>query len=383
MANLTYKEITREGKEYRTELLVEKVFSRNGKSNHFVTDNGILVANQLKINNKNINSGDTIDLVGKIFSLKLSAVSQRNFHIGGKLQGQNSVTFIPVNKLQKTEEFGGQPAGGTRVNKGIKFEKDFYKVLNEQLSGEMSSKKYSREVDHILQECAKKEGSPVVGVEDDGGKNQSRPIAVQGGQLYISPNNHKKHGEKLTDLTLIHANDAKSFLSLKFSSTLTFMNAGVGQIFTRKDMENGKITTNIGKQIIETFGLDETEFCEVFTQYGKKKFSSTKVSMNNNKLKKFLQTCIGSNYWMVHGMEGGKVYFWEMSSTKNPQYASITGDVEVQYGGKSGSGKRIDIVFSNQYFDFKVNIRNKQGGLYPSHIMCDYKSKSATGKKLL
>ena len=211
MANLTYKEITREGKEYRTELLVEKVFSRNGKSNHFVTDNGILVANQLKINNKNINSGDTIDLVGKIFSLKLSAVSQRNFHIGGKLQGQNSVTFIPVNKLQKTEEFGGQPAGGTRVNKGIKFEKDFYKVLNEQLSGEMSSKEYSREVDHILQECAKKEGSPVVRVEDDGGKNQSRPIAVQGGQLYISPNNHKKHGEKLTDLTLIHANGAKSF----------------------------------------------------------------------------------------------------------------------------------------------------------------------------
>ena len=37
------------------------------------------------------------------------------------------------------------------------------------------------------------------------------------------------------------------------------------------------------------------------------------------------------------------------------------------YGGKNGKGKRVDIEFSNQYYDFKVNIRNKQGGKYP-HI---------------
>ena len=45
------------------------------------------------------------------------------------------------------------------------------------------------------------------------------------------------------------------------------------------------------------------------------------------------------------------------------------------YGGKSGKGKRVDIEFSNQYYDFKVNIRNKQSGVYPSHIMMDYESK--------
>ena len=48
---------------------------------------------------------------------------------------------------------------------------------------------------------------------------------------------------------------------------------------------------------------------------------------------------------------------------------------------KDGKGKRIDMAFSNQYFDFKLNIRNKQGGLYPSHLMVDYKSKSSTGKQ--
>jgi hypothetical protein len=47
----------------------------------------------------------------------------------------------------------------------------------------------------------------------------------------------------------------------------------------------------------------------------------------------------------------------------------------VYYGGIDGKGKRIDLVFESAKYFFKVNIRNKQGGLYPTHIMCDYKAK--------
>jgi hypothetical protein len=49
--------------------------------------------------------------------------------------------------------------------------------------------------------------------------------------------------------------------------------------------------------------------------------------------------------------------------------------VVVYYGGIDGKGKRIDLVFESAKYFFKVNIRNKQGGLYPTHIMCDYKAK--------
>ena len=35
---------------------------------------------------------------------------------------------------------------------------------------------------------------------------------------------------------------------------------------------------------------------------------------------------------------------------------------------------------SNTYFDFSLNIRNKQSGVYPSHIMLDYTTKDAIGK---
>ncbi len=383
MANLSYNEITRENREYRSEVLMQKVFQMDGKSNNFVTDDGILVAEYVVINKTKYSRGEPVDIAGKILALKLLPTNQRKVIVGGKMQGQSSRVELSLGKLEKTEEFGGQPAGGTRVNKGIKFEKDFVEVLNEQLSGVKSNKTYSKEVEKVLVRCAEEMRSPVTEVIAEGGMNQSRPIKMQGNQLIIAPYNHAEHGKKLTDITLKHANGKFSYLSLKFSSTLTFMNSGVAQIFTPSDIKSGSIQTTMGKAILDTFGIEDDIFCDVFNNYGRKKFPNVKAKLDKQKLKKFLQTCIGSNYWMVHGMEGGKVYFWEMSDSKNPQYATITGDVEIQYGGKQGNGKRIDIVFSNRYFDFKVNIRNKQGGLYPSHLMCDYKSKPATGKKLL
>ena len=45
------------------------------------------------------------------------------------------------------------------------------------------------------------------------------------------------------------------------------------------------------------------------------------------------------------------------------------------YGGMKSGGKRIDIVVDTPYITLKFNIRNKQGGVYPSHIMCDYSFK--------
>ena len=106
--------------------------------------------------------------------------------------------------------------------------------------------------------------------------------------------------------------------------------------------------------------------------------------VNKRMLKQFVQTAIGANYWMVHGMPGGQVYFWKMSSgTKNSDMATIGGKIELLYGGSNGMGKRIDMTFKNSFFEYKLNIRNKQGGLYPSHLMMDYKSLGATGKILL
>ena len=69
-----------------------------------------------------------------------------------------------------------------------------------------------------------------------------------------------------------------------------------------------------------------------------------------------------------------------MSSDKNPSMATIGGKIELLYGGSNGMGKRIDMTFKNNFFEYKLNIRNKQGGLYPSHLMMDYTSLRGTGK---
>ena len=86
---------------------------------------------------------------------------------------------------------------------------------------------------------------------------------------------------------------------------------------------------------------------------------------------------------MVHALKNGDIYFWQVTKARNNAYSNVTGEATLFYGGKQGRGKRIDLEFSNQYFDFTMNIRNKQRELYPSHIMLDYDSKPATGKMKL
>ena len=46
----------------------------------------------------------------------------------------------------------------------------------------------------------------------------------------------------------------------------------------------------------------------------------------------------------------------------------------IYYGGKTGTGKRIDIVVKSSTYEFKLNIRDTQGtDGYPTRMMCDFK----------
>ena len=90
MANLSVNEITRESKEYRSELLVEKIFLVRGKTNNFMTDNGLFYADEINIQNKLYkyspqysNEAHTQMLASKILALK----GQRNvtLELSGKM----------------------------------------------------------------------------------------------------------------------------------------------------------------------------------------------------------------------------------------------------------------------------------------------------------
>lgn len=387
MANLSISEITRDGKEYRSTLLVEKVFEKNGKTNNFMTDSGLFHATSIIVDNKEYK---TFSKNIENFIMSLRGMRGKNIFLKGKLSGKKTFTNIPLTKVEKSEEFGGQPAGGKKENRGILFEKDLYERFRECIQAKTCKGKYDRQAMKILEMASKANGSPVENVEPVGGQNQPRPLILQGGDPIINPPNPSDHGKLLTDLNLIHKDKTKSYLSLKFSSTLTFINSGVAKkYFPEAEMKTGKLTNPLGNKILEVLGIENEKFCKVFNDYGKggKMIDPHVVNVtsvvNKPKLKKLLKTAIGANYWMVHGMEGNKVYFWEMSKKLNDSFASINGDIILYYGGTNGTGKRIDMTFSNNYFEFKLNIRNKQSGIYPSHLMLDYKSLPPTGKTLL
>lgn len=388
MPNLSIPEITKDGKEYRSVLLVEKTFEKNGKTNVFKTDGGLFHAKYILIGTTKITKSPDVDkTAGEILSLRLKKGLDRILKIGGTYAGSKSNVEIPITQLEKSEEFGGMPAGGTRVNKGLLFETDLAKRLDEYVEGRQGKGQYASETSKIIEMCSAKIGSPVVNFRHEGGANTSRPIVNSGSQVFVSPKDHREHGSKLTDITLVHHNKKESYLSLKYSSTLTFVNSGVSKIFPETEIKKGSISSPVGKAIMSAFGIDELLFCNVFNDYGKGTRHATGVNVSSkidrNALKLFLSTAIGSDYWMIHGMDGGKIWSWYMDPSKNNTMSTISGPIIIDYGGSSGTGKRVNISFSNSFFDFTVNIRNKQSGRYPSHIMCDYKSKPATGKKLL
>ena len=383
MANLSVPEITNKGKEYRSELLVNKVFKKKGLTNNFNTEKGLFHASDIIINNKSIGKYQS-KLFNKIIALNGTRIP---LFLEGKYSGKNSKVRVDIKKVEKSEEFGGQPSGGKKPNKGNVFEVDLFNTLDDILKGKSPKGKYKKEAEKIIQMAGKAMGSAVKEAIPEGGKNKSRPIVMSGVYPIILPSQPEAHGEKLTDITLRHANNKPTYLSLKYGDTLTFINSGVAkEHFLENDMKTGKVSMKSGQQILKAFGVNNQKFCKVFNDYGDGKQvdpHEVKVKLDKTTLKKLLETAIGANYWMVHGMEGNKVYFWEMSKKLNDSFASINGDIILYYGGTNGTGKRIDMTFSNNYFEFKLNIRNKQSGIYPSHLMLDYKSLPPTGKTLL
>ncbi len=385
MANLNIPEITKEGKEYRATLLIEKTFQKNGNMDNFMSDSGLFHASSIIIDKK---EHKTYSKNLENFVIALRGQKGKTLALKGKLSGQNQEVIIPIGKIQKSVEFGGQPAGSKKVNKGIVFENELFTRFEQCINGKCCKGKYDRQAKAILDEVSKKMGSPVDKIDGSmGSKNQSRPLIISGGSPIIHPNNPEEHGEKLTDIDIIHKNGQRSHLSLKFSSTLTFVNSGVAKkYFPEGEMKTGKISNELGKTILETLGIENEKFCKVFNDYGTggkmvdPHIVNVTGQVDKQKLKKLLETAIGSNYFMVHGMEGQKVYFWEMSKEINKGASNISGPIMLYYGGTSGTGKRIDMTFSNSYFEFKLNIRNKQSMLYPSHLMVDYKSLGATKK---
>ena len=83
---------------------------------------------------------------------------------------------------------------------------------------------------------------------------------------------------------------------------------------------------------------------------------------------------MGYGYDMVHS-KGTAVEMYTVDNDYLNRSTKITGSIMAYYGGTTGKGKKVIVDCESDLYKFSFNIRNKQGGTYPTHIMCDYKKK--------
>ena len=312
---------------------------------------------------------------------KISRSLQRDPKFIEYLNNELEIELDPIDGTKWngiTIKWGEGSKGGRGVNsKGLGFEGELIadlELLREEGISD-SNKDQFRYPDltiEISKELGLKKGNFTVVPE--GAKNQSRPLGFKSGGPVVEFSQGSA-AETLTDIT-IDKKGTKYYLSAKFGNTLTFFNSGITKILPASEIKEGKITNSDGIVLLNTFGIDNETFCKVFNDYPDTDFSEVNGASTNYsipKIKKLIKSGIGEGYYMVKA--GGKSSQFEHIDSK---YTSTASDISVPiiyYGGIGGNGKRVDVTFESPTYKFKINIRNKQGGLYQTHIMCDYTKK--------
>ena len=399
----------------RMDTFFDKALGRNGKENRFLTDIGIVEVAGFTVTTRNAAKNyvtspfqDFRDIKGNS-GKENSAKMLFDLVCRQGLRGKNNIEFtcnfpggkgvsrrvtsvdlyLDLEDFAKTSEFGGQIKGGKKINMGNQYEDDLTQSLIDYCSGQ-TPKKYSEHVNQIVSALTEKYGSAPTKAIGEGGKNQKRPLAKKGNNIIISAGGATTNniGSTLTDITL-EVDGKPVYISVKFGSTLSFFNCGIRSsgkgnlaLFPEAKLKAGEIPDD-GRDYLEMFGIDQQKFLDVFANYGKgtgttveNHIERTTLSASGKKaLQDLIKSGVGYGYWMCH-YTGSDLNFYEIDQNYMNKAATLVGNsVEINYGGAGGKGKRIDMIFETQSYEFKFNIRNKQGGVYPTHTNGDYYKK--------
>jgi hypothetical protein len=297
--------------------------------------------------------------------------------ISGSTAGGVTFNSSPIKIIAKI----GIAPGQASANKGNQFESSLLEDFNLYKKDDMRFK-YASFMKQFIEKELK--GKAIKEAIQTGGENVPRPLMTAGSELYVSVRSQPKTykiGSGLADIKLTDESNKIFNLSLKYGSTVSFFNSGVGKIFTNADFTNRKFASPMALPLLDLFGIDPDRFINIFLNYNPaieakkaaKQIETPKV--NILKISEFMKTVIGTDYHLIHLAQNQRdIHYLNMTPETLNKAATITSGVHVEYP-LNGSAKRIDIKFESSIFEFKVNIRNKQGGISPSHIMCDYKFK--------
>jgi hypothetical protein len=325
----------------------------------------------LKSKFKTVESPINID-PGAIAKINVTRDLQTDIDLG-KIKREAKVSKI-------TMKFGSGSSGGRGVqNKGNAYEGQLAAALKQWWNGEkITDAKLLQAVDdvvklHNLKKCKK------FMVEEVGELNNKRPFiftpqVLISSKIQVTDNNL---GPVVTDLTL-HCDEQKIYLSLKTGGTVTFFNSGIRTVLTPVEIKSGRIKNKDGLKILNMFNINDALFCDIYNGKLKKGYVEdvwkTMSQKQKTELKNFLISGVGHGYTIVHKLTG-KTEVYEIDKQYMTEAATPT-SCNVYYGGKSGTGKRIDMEIETGHYILKLNIRDTQGGDgYPTRMMCDYSYK--------
>jgi hypothetical protein len=176
---------------------------------------------------------------------------------------------------------------------------------------------------------------------------------------------------------------SSEYISQKSTGLVTFINSGIkADCLRENEIRQSNITTPIGQLLLKTLGIDQLGFCNIFNFYNDKDKMVVNADLYNKsvifdtysdkKTYRLLEDLIKKSMGV-----GDSIISHRINNT-DKIYKSKDTKINIlsyksYYGGKSKKAKRIDIELSTKTMKFIFNIRNKQGGVYPSHFMCDFK----------
>jgi len=306
--------------------------------------------------------------------INLDLKEKKKCNVSRQLSSKTTIASLKQKVGLKTVaiKFGNGSSGNRGSNnKGNAFEEDYMQALFKWWAGDTDIDAKVLTSIEDLDKTYNLRSLPTFTVTAEGAANTRRPLDFSGGNITITnPGSGKNVGSAVTDLT-INKDKNPIYLSLKSGGTTTFFNVGVRTILTPEEIKSQVIKNKDGLKLLKLFGIDTKLFCKVFNGQMTIGKVDRSPSINRGGIKELLETGIGYGYHVIHEFPG-KVISKRMNEAAMRRAANVTGTT-IYYGGKTGTGKRIDMEMTSDTYIFKLNIRDTQGyDGYPTRMMCDF-----------
>lgn len=264
---------------------------------------------------------------------------------------------------------------GTRSeNKGIKFEKELEKNINDYLQ----TSEINNQIKEILKIIPKDYN--LISVDYEGNHKPNRLTKLLHNHIDLK-SNYNNISSDIADLVLNvqHKNTKeikKLNLSLKYGDVTSFANYGIKHLVNEKEIKSKKINDNL-QHFLNIFEIDKNIFCDIFNLYKKETNSIpfqqdlTEKLKDSDILLDFIKSSIGHDYYIVHKKRNGDITtrFLDKNFIDTLEIKSVIVDYP-----KIGQYKQIKIFIKlNNNCELKLYIRNTQGEIYPNQISVQYK----------